>query len=291
MFEKRFRAVSPQPFISNGLANGQLQIADSTLFKVKQKIILSANTLPNLELEVKRIIDINTIFVGPREGPIDDRTDISAYTTALSAAIFANEQERPKVPEQAVERITYEEEPTVARRTFLVDKLGDGYTTQNPLPVQLSDGSINIGTVNAELETQLSHQDNYPDPGDIHDSVRIGDGVEQLAINPDGSINVVGNLSVGGGATTPTISNFSAALANTEYSYVIPTSSKKFIIRVRDGLSKMKVAFALGATSTQYITVNMGSSYEVDGLSTLAGFTVYFQTNKPNQVVEIITWV
>ena len=70
------------------------------------------------------------------------------------------------------------------------DESGNAFTLANPLPVELSDGSISIGTVNAEVEVQLSHQDNVPDAGDVADSVRIGDGTNELAVNADGSINV-----------------------------------------------------------------------------------------------------
>jgi hypothetical protein len=62
-------------------------------------------------------------------------------------------------------------------------------TVTNPIYVRLSDGSISIGTVNAELEVQLSHKDNVPNAGDVADSVRIGDGVEELDLNTDGSVN------------------------------------------------------------------------------------------------------
>lgn len=76
-----------------------------------------------------------------------------------------------------------------ARRVKIVGNSGEENGPDNPVHVQLSDGSINVGTVNAELEVQLSHLDNDPNSGDIHDSVRIGDGENLLAINPDGSLS------------------------------------------------------------------------------------------------------
>jgi hypothetical protein len=77
-----------------------------------------------------------------------------------------------------------------AKRVTLVNLDGTQNSPDNPIYVQLSNGSINIGNVNAELEVQLSHKNNFPDVGDVADSVRVGDGVDELAINPDGSINV-----------------------------------------------------------------------------------------------------
>lgn len=64
-------------------------------------------------------------------------------------------------------------------KSSLTDENGNPFSPTNPLHVQLSDGSVNIGTVNAELEVQLDHTGANPD------SVQIGDGVETLAINSD----------------------------------------------------------------------------------------------------------
>ncbi len=185
MLEKRLVAVPPQSFTADGGADGIITIADTRPFKVKQEVILTANTLPNLDdVEVKRVISPTQLAVGPKKGNIDTRTDVSAYTVALSGAISANEQKRPSIPLEESTRAVYEEEPTVAWRSMLVDKFGREYRPDNPFPVQLSDGSINIGTVNAELEVQLSHKDDYLHPGDIHDSVRIGDGVTEVKVDP-----------------------------------------------------------------------------------------------------------
>src|ERR1051325_6662277 len=97
MFEKRLAAVSPQSFTSDGTSRGIVNVADAGLFKVKQQVIIKANTLPNLELEVKQVTSPTQLMVGPPSGDIQAFQDISAYTVALAAAIFANEQLRPKI--------------------------------------------------------------------------------------------------------------------------------------------------------------------------------------------------
>jgi len=288
--EKRLYAVPSQLLTANGQSNGLISLPDSTLFKVKQVIFIASSAQSPVELEVKRIDNLTSIWIGPKTGPIDTRFDASAFLVADGAFIFANEQPRPGVPEQVIPRAVFEEEPTLAIRTMEVDQIGNPYTVDNPFPVQLSDGSINIGSVNAELEVQLSHLDDVPDVGDVHDSVRIGDGVETLAINPDGSINVVANIT-GGVITSPTIANVSILLANTEYSYTLPTGTKKIILKVRDGMSKTKLSFISGTSGTNYVTVTPGTSWSVEGISSLAGFTLYFQTSKSDQVMEILTWL
>ncbi len=95
----------------------------------------------------------------------------------------------PKQQVRSINKITeHEHEDNLdAKRVTWVDKDGNpglGTTPSNPIHAQLSDGSINIGTVNAELEVQLSHIDDDPDSGDVHDSVRIGDGTTEAKIDP-----------------------------------------------------------------------------------------------------------
>lgn len=184
MLEKRFAAVPPQSFIADGTQSGVITIAANscTLFKVKQRVILTANTLPNLELEIKEIDSEENIQVGPVPGvpgvpsSIHARADISAYTVALGAAIFANEQKRTSIDNAEIVRATYEEEPAVAIRSILVDECGNKVNSDNPLPVAF-DGTISIG------------------------SVSIVDGGNTLDVNADGSINV--NIVNSTPASTP----------------------------------------------------------------------------------------
>lgn len=165
MMEKRWKSVSPQAFTSDGTVRGQFTVADASLFKVKQIVSLSAAGQPNITLEIKSVEDATTLRVGPIGGSIKNYTDISVYTTLASAFVFANEQERSSVPEQAVERLTYEEEPTVARRVILVDKLGNKFDETNRLPT----GSIQLFTKPFDAITAL-----YPsDTQEIYES-RVG---------------------------------------------------------------------------------------------------------------------
>ena len=188
--QTRLKKIAPIALTADGGARGEVTTASSCAFVLSQIVVLTATGIDPITLRVRRVPSEFTVELGPIDGDTKDRTDITAYTAILAAAIEANEQDRPIVPEQEIERHTFQDEPTVARRSFMVDCKGEGYRKDNPFPVQLSDGSIDIGTVNAELEVQLSHQDNVPDAGDVADSTQVGDGVEILEINPDGSINV-----------------------------------------------------------------------------------------------------
>lgn len=214
MLEKRFIAVPPQSFTSDGTANGVITIADNAcaLFKVKQRIILMASTLPNLELEIKEIDSEENIRVGPIPGKpginsgIDARSDISAYTIALGATISANIQKRPAIDNAEIVRATYQEEPAVALRSILVDECGDTINDDNPLPIAF-DGSISIGDVS------------------------IVEGGNTLDVNNDGSINVniVSSASSAPGLAVShqEISSVVSGVETTLYTFTTPTSGFK----------------------------------------------------------------
>ena len=134
MFEKRLAAISARAFTADGSATGVVTIADTVPFKVQQAVIVTAIGQTNLELEIKKVISATQLILGPLQSSLNTFTDISAYTVVASAQIFANEQRRPLVTGDDFERAVYEEEPTVAKRTILVDEKGNKISASNPLP-------------------------------------------------------------------------------------------------------------------------------------------------------------
>lgn len=144
--EKRLYRVSPQAFTSNGTSLGALTITDSSVFVVGHIVVLKSNTQPSITLKVKRIPNSTTILVGEEKTPIYRFVDISAYLVADAAVVEAAEQNRPSVPEQEIERHTYDEEPVVARRVSIVDKHGDKIDSSNPLPVAATVVVSSVGT-------------------------------------------------------------------------------------------------------------------------------------------------
>lgn len=161
MLEKRFYAVPPQLFAANGTTDGVITIATDacTLFKVKQRVLIKATSLPTLLLEIKEIDGIGNIQVGPIAGTlkvpgqntgISARTDISAYTTILGANISADQQPRPAIDFAEAMRAAYDEEPTVALRNVIVDECGNRITQVNPFPVNIypaSDIAFSLGAL------------------------------------------------------------------------------------------------------------------------------------------------
>jgi len=141
-------------------------------FHPKQKVQVSATGQPTLNLEVKEILSPTTLSLGEVGTSIRKISVIS--NLYQNGTLLAPAQSRTHLSSEAVWPAVYAEEPTVALRMHSVDYFGQSYTDDNPMPVKIADGDINIGTVNVDL----THKDNYPNTGDIADSVRVGDGNE-----------------------------------------------------------------------------------------------------------------
>lgn len=241
LYEKSWAELPPQSLIADGTSDGQLQIADAFKLRVGQVLFLKSNTqLAALKVKVKRVTGPTTFFVGRLDYDIDDRVDVSAYTVADAAFVFntdRNQLKRPVIGPEEWSRAVYDEEPVVALRTVMVDRGGRyiGSDPSSPFYVQLTDGSVNIGTVHAQLEMFLSHKDNDPDAGDVHSSLRIGDGVDELQINPDGSLNVnitPSNTSARIESTYNEISSLAASLPTLLVSYTAPVGKLSFLQKV-----------------------------------------------------------
>jgi hypothetical protein len=116
--------------------------------------------------------------------------DLSDFNPVNNGFIFSSEQPKPVVPIQDQDWNRWENGPILADRNIMVDEFGRFYNLNNPLPIQLAQGSVNIGVVEANVEVQLTHLDNWPEAGRIHDSIRIGDGVNLAKVSVLGEIFV-----------------------------------------------------------------------------------------------------
>lgn len=174
--ERKFYRIEPINLSSNGTSDGIVTIESTYGFKVNQKITLRSDALQPRIYKVSRVESETQFRVSSLEDPIFKYADISDMLVSDNAVVVLPEQKRPSIDPVDIQGMVFEEEPTVALRSHLVDWLGRSYGENNPLAVQLSDGSIDIGTVNAELEVQLSHKDDFPDSGDVRDAVNVVDG-------------------------------------------------------------------------------------------------------------------
>ena len=174
--ERLWEEIPARAFTANGQENGLVTLESTIQFRTNQKVKITSTNQPDMILVVKRVLSSTQMFLGPDDKNILSRTNLTLYTVAAMAMISAAEQNKTSIPEKDQMQMTLEREPVNARRVYQVDDFGNaiGTTPENPLHAQLSTGSIDIGTVNAELEVQLSRKDNSPDAGDVHDAVRIG---------------------------------------------------------------------------------------------------------------------
>ena len=90
------------------------------------------------------------------------------------------------------------------------------------------------------------------------------------------------------GSTTPKIYNITLPTAGTEYSQALSSDVLKLQIKVR-GSAALRIAFLSGETSTNYFTIPAGNTYSESDLR-LASIIIYLQSDKDNQVVEILEW-
>lgn len=86
--------------------------------------------------------------------------------------------------------------------------------------------------------------------------------------------------------TVPTIVNI-ATTANIEVSQALPASTKGFRLRAR-GSSKVLIAFNVGETSTDFVTVYPGETY-IDNFF-YSSHTIYLLSSK-NDTIELTTYV
>jgi hypothetical protein len=104
---------------------------------------------------------------------------------------------------------------------------------------------------------------------------------------PKTSLDVsIVNTAVAG---VPSISNVPMTLADTEYSFAIPSGTKKLTFRTRTS-GALKFCFTLGNSAITFLSVSPGSSYTLDGLNTSTSLTLYFQSPKALETLEILRW-
>jgi hypothetical protein len=133
--EKKWESIPPVTFVVDGSVDGVATIPSTSGFKVKQEVYAKSNTVSAVLLQIKRVLSATQLVLGPKGTNLETVSDLTAFTVADGAVIYAEEQARPSIPLQEHERAVYEEEPTVAKRVFIVDELGNPVDAENPLPV------------------------------------------------------------------------------------------------------------------------------------------------------------
>jgi len=133
--EKHYEAISPVFFTADGQNNGIITVEDTFCFKVKMVIVINADGKDPLRQQIKRVLSNTQMILGEEHKSLHNRSDLSSYLLALNPTVKSPEQPRPNIPPADYERAAYEEEPTLAKRSYEVDKYGNPFTLDNPKPV------------------------------------------------------------------------------------------------------------------------------------------------------------
>lgn len=105
---------------------------------------------------------------------------------------------------------------------------------------------------------------------------------------PTGGVTSGGTTSIRS-KTTPAIQNVSLVLANTEYSITIPVNTVEFSIRTRKN-SLLKLAYTATESGTKYITIWPGETYTESAITDSASLTLYVQSSKADEIIEVWSW-
>lgn len=152
--EKSWPAVAPQLLTADGSSHGVVQVADSRGFKVKQKVVLVATGLPNLEVKIMRFLSPTSFYVGPLNPTagqgLTGRADLSAYTMLLGAYVYAGEQPKVTIKPEDIFQAIYRQEPGTTIGVEIDDQWG------NPIDTVTGSDGMNRLAVDAEVNVEVN---------------------------------------------------------------------------------------------------------------------------------------
>lgn len=130
-----------------------------------------------------------------------------------------------------------------------------------------------------------------------NDSIRLGDGTDFITSTTVGAdvgldVNIINSTPISvilDGVSVGGVVNTTMASANTEYSYVLGTTTKKAKLQLR-GTGTLKLAYSPGTSGSAYLTIPAGSSHILDNLDFTSPTTLYFQCTAAGRTLEIETW-
>lgn len=92
--------------------------------------------------------------------------------------------------------------------------------------------------------------------------------------------------------SSPSIITTDLVTAGNEVEITIPASTKWYRVRARDS-SKLQFGYNVGDSSTNYYSINPGSTYSTPDTASLnltGNLVIYIQSTKDGTVVEVEAW-
>lgn len=140
--DQLFSEVSPQAILADGTKYGELQVANAAfIFKVGQTVKVKTDSSVYLKYVVKEVPSLNIVILA-QDGNVRELADLTYVVTSDNPTIRSDRQNRPAVTESNILRSVFEEAPTVAIRTMQVDRGGNPYSSDNPVPVVFATSSV-----------------------------------------------------------------------------------------------------------------------------------------------------
>lgn len=129
----------------------------------------------------------------------------------------------------------------------------------------------------------MSTSSNYSSalPVNIENVTTTTQGAKKLL-----DVTVANNGIVG----TPLVANVSMQNLNTEYSYLLTPGTTRVLFKTRNN-GLLRFTFQAGQSGTNYISVPAGTSYTLDSIDPSVSLTIYFQSDKNNETLEVISWI
>lgn len=98
-------------------------------------------------------------------------------------------------------------------------------------------------------------------------------------------LDAIANALGAATTTTTVVVNKAVPIANVEISQALPANTKHFIIKSRLG-GKLRLAYNLGETATNYLTIMPGNTFT--STQFYVAQTLYFQSTKAGDTLEIV---
>lgn len=202
--ERRWPAYDATPFTANGTLDGVVTVADTFGLYTKMTVALTSNTQPQQSFKVNAVLSPTQVQLGPVDKDLTVNSNLTAFTTADNATIFASRQAFGSINPENITNAVYAREPIVALRTIGTDKYGKYYDKDNPLPVdatftgelsvdldgysQANSDSVNITGSDDGTSTGIKRGARVDSELDLR--VGISDGANKATVDGLGQLSV-----------------------------------------------------------------------------------------------------
>lgn len=274
---------------------------------------LSDATITSQQLAVESDGSINVNFAAGAEVKITDGTDDLAINAdgSLNAVVSATDLD--------IRNLDYTQDSVEVRQAThdnlnLNANLQVGNTdvaNGNPVPISDAGGSITVDASDLDIRDLNSATDSVTvvasnldirDLTHASDSIKVGDGSDFLAINSDGSINVVPQEDAGTERVNYDTTASVAAGASDNHDFVFTNASKLYqVLASASGKLKVEVQIETGSATNTFNTVlvafNSTSTPNIDlslskYASVPAGARVrVIRTNRDNQAMDVYSTI